>query len=89
MIQNVLLVLCHVVAHKQQLHEINNFFSFLSWDKGLVFQACCKRGAPKGLTLLVDKAGSIGLKTFERDRKDERAEPHLKLQTDEHQSHQM
>lgn len=78
----MLLVFCH--AHKKQLHEINNSISFLSWDKGLVFQACCRRWAQKGLNLLVDKSGSIGLRAFESDRKNERAEPCQKLQT-EHQ----
>lgn len=71
MIQNMLLVVCHVVANKQQLHEINDFFSFLSWDRGLVSQACCKRWPPKGLNLLVGKAGSIclrPLKVIERMR---------------------
>lgn len=69
-------------CHKQQLHELNFLFSFLSWDKGLVFQACCKRWAPKGLNLPVDKSRSVGLRKFESDRKDERAEPCLKLQAE-------
>lgn len=71
-------VVCHLVVHEQQLHYINNLFSFaVFWEKGLDFQACCRRWGLKGLNLLIHVAGSIDLGTFEGEQKGKRAEPHL------------